>query len=64
MKKLILITALLTTPLFSQTAEEIIEAAEDLIKGESAYGKTIMTVVTPDYTRELEMESWWVMKKR
>ncbi len=60
MKKIILITALLTTPLFSQTADEIIEAAEDLIKGETAYGKTIMTVVTPDYTRELEMESWWV----
>ena len=60
MKKIMLIAALVTSPLFSQTAEEIIEAAEDLIKGESAYGKTIMTVVTPDYTRELEMESWWV----
>ena len=58
MKKLIFISVLLTSSLFSQTAEAIIEAAEDLIKGESAYGITLMTVTTPDYTRKLEMESW------
>ena len=45
---------------FAQTAEEIINKAEDIIKGTSAYGDITMTVVTPDYTRSLEMESWWV----
>ena len=44
----------------AQTAEEIIKKAEDVIKGESAYGIVEMKVETPDYTRVLKMESWWV----
>ncbi len=46
-------------PLYSQTAEEIIQKAEDSIKGKSARGIVEMTVVTPDYTRAMKMESWW-----
>lgn len=46
--------------LFSQTAEEIIDKAENLIKGSSAQGVIEMTVITPDYERTLKMESWWV----
>lgn len=44
---------------FSQTAEEIIQKAEDSIKGDSAHGTIEMTVVTPNYTRAMRMESWW-----
>lgn len=47
-------------PLFAQTAEEIIRRAEDSVKGETSHGIAEMTVVTPDYTRTMKMESWWV----
>ncbi len=43
-----------------QSASEIIRRSEDSIKGESSKGTFVMTVVTPSYTRELEMDSWWV----
>jgi len=45
---------------FSQSAEEIIKRSEDLLKGVSSKGKFRMTIVTPDYTRTMEMLSWWV----
>lgn len=48
------------TPLLSQTADEIIYKAENVIKGKSSQGTIEMTVVTPDYERTLKMESWWV----
>ena len=51
---------LAVTPLYPQTAEEIIKRAEDLIKGKSAYGNIEMTVATEDFTRTLKMESWWI----
>jgi outer membrane lipoprotein-sorting protein len=56
----IIITLVLTQLAFSQTAEDIIRAAEDRVKGKSCSGTFIMTVTTPDYTRTMEMDSWWV----
>jgi outer membrane lipoprotein-sorting protein len=50
----------ITQILFSQSAEEIVKKSEDLLKGVSSKGKFRMTIVTPDYTRTMEMESWWV----
>ncbi|MBI5645591.1 MAG: outer membrane lipoprotein-sorting protein [Ignavibacteriae bacterium] len=44
----------------AQSAAEIIRKSEDAIKGSSCRGTFSMTVVTPDYTRRMEMESWWV----
>lgn len=44
----------------AQTAEEIIEKSENLLKGKTSEGTFKMTVVTPDYERTLTMESWWV----
>jgi outer membrane lipoprotein-sorting protein len=66
MKNTILVIFLLalTKLLAAQTAEEIIKKSEDLIKGESSHGTFKMTVVTPDFTRELTMESWWVGNKK
>jgi len=42
----------------SQSAEEIIKKSEDLIKGKTSHGTFNMTVVTPDFTRKLTLESW------
>ncbi len=48
----------------AQTAEEIIEKSENLLKGETSRGTFKMTVVTPDYDRTLTMESWWVRNEK
>ncbi|MCL5029434.1 MAG: outer membrane lipoprotein-sorting protein [Bacteroidetes bacterium] len=45
---------------YSQTAEEIISKAENDIKGKSAQGTIEMVINTPDYTRSLKMQSWWI----
>lgn len=42
-----------------QTANEIIKRSEDLVRGESSKGTFKMTVVTPDYSRTIVMDSWW-----
>jgi outer membrane lipoprotein-sorting protein len=62
MKKIIFVMLLIPFLqfIFAQSAEEIIKKSEDLIKGESSHGTFKMTVVTPDFTRDLTMESWWV----
>ncbi len=48
----------------AQSAKEIVTKAENAIKGKTAHGLVEMTVVTPDYTRTLKMESWWVGNKK
>lgn len=45
---------------FSQTAEDIVSRSEDQLKGETSRGKFRMTITTPNYTRTMEMDSWWV----
>ena len=44
----------------AKTAEELVSKAENSLKGKSSHGLIEMIVETPDYTRNLEMESWWV----
>ncbi len=46
--------------IYAQTAEEIIKKAEDEVKGKTSHAVIEMTISTPDYTRSLKMESWWV----
>jgi len=46
--------------LFAQSADEIIRRSENAIKGETSQGTFRMTVVTEDFTRTMEMDSWWV----
>jgi len=53
------ILAVLSGSLTAQTAHDIIKRAEDLLRGESSQGKFRMTIVTPDYERTMEMDSWW-----
>ncbi len=43
----------------AQDAKQIIQKAEDAIKGKiSSHSIMEMTIVTPDYTRTMKMESW------
>lgn len=62
MNKLMMILTLFLLPILvqAQSAEKIIQKAEDAIKGKSAHGDVEMTVETADFTRTLSMESWWV----
>ena len=61
MKLSILITLLLTSRIiYSQSAAEIVQKAEDLLKGKTSHGIIEMTITTPDFERTLKMESWWV----
>jgi outer membrane lipoprotein-sorting protein len=46
--------------LTAQTAEQILRRSEDLLKGKTSRGTFSMTIETPDYTRTMEMDSWWV----
>ncbi len=55
----IMFTLLAGSTLAGQTAQDIIEQAEDLLKGETSRGTFIMTVVTPNFTRVMEMDTYW-----
>lgn len=39
--------------------QDLIDAAENRIKGETAHGTIEMKVTRPDFTRTMRMESWW-----
>lgn len=43
----------------AQTAEEIVDRAERMLRGKTSRGTYEMTVVTPEYTRSMKMEYWW-----
>jgi len=40
------------------TAKEIIEKADDLMRGETSFSELTMKITTPRYERELSMKSW------
>ena len=42
----------------NKTAKQIIDEAEEKIKGETMIGEFSMNIVRPDYTRTLELKSW------
>ncbi len=46
--------------LIAQTADEIVRKSEDLLKGVSSKGTFRMTVETPEFTRTMDMNAWWV----
>ncbi len=49
----------LAGPALAQDAEQIVQKAEDAIKGKtSSHSIMEMTITTPDYTRTMKMESW------
>lgn len=59
-KTTILVFTLFAGSLYSQTAEEIVKKAEEILKGETAHGTMEMIIKTTDFERTLKMESWWV----
>ena len=42
----------------AQSAEEIIQQMEDVMRGESSYAEMTMTIDRPRYTREISMKAW------
>ncbi len=43
----------------SQTADEIIRRTEEQLRGKTSTGTYHMTVVTPEFTRTMAMQTWW-----
>jgi len=59
MKSLITAFALLTAiPTFGQTAKEIIQKADDKMQGNSNKSEMRMTIVRPEWKREVTMKGW------
>ena len=56
---LILIFTLFSFQLvFSQSAKEVIEKADQLVRGDYSYSEMKIEIVRPRYSRELSMKSW------
>ena len=54
----ILALFILLPPVYAQTAEEIINQMEEVMRGESSYAEMTMTVVRQRYEREMSMKAW------
>lgn len=52
------LAVLLSGPLKAQTAEEIIEQMEDVMRGESSYAEMTMRIERPRYNREISLKAW------
>jgi outer membrane lipoprotein-sorting protein len=46
----------------AQTADDIVRKSEELLRGNSSRGSYRMTVTTPEFTRTMEMQTWWDQK--
>lgn len=56
---LLFITLLLMLPeSYSQNATEIVDKANRRVYGESSYSEMTMTIVRPDWSREVSMKAW------
>ncbi len=55
-----LITALLlaATGVMGQSAVDIVRKSDEKLRGLSSYSEMKMTIVRPDWTREIQMKSW------
>ena len=58
MRKLLLVLLSLPCSLFAQTAKEIIKKMDDKMQGNSNRSVMKMTVVRPDWKREVTMKGW------
>ena len=56
----LLILLLSLGTVLAQDASEIIRQAEDKLRGSSSFSELKMTVVRPDWSREVSMKSWAV----
>jgi outer membrane lipoprotein-sorting protein len=58
MKYLSIIPLLLATTLNAQTAKEIVEKADELMRANSSYSEIEMTIQKPDWSRTMGMKVW------
>ncbi len=59
MKNLSLILAFITCGFsYAQTADEIIQKAEDRMRGTTSYAEMTITTIRPKWTREMTIKSW------
>lgn len=57
--KILIYLLLFSAPLiYSQNAKEIVKKANDLALGKTSHGVNTMTLVRPDWTREVSMKVW------
>jgi len=54
----ILIILVVTLPLHAQDATEIVRKADQLMRGESSYMEMKMTIIRPDWQREMTLKGW------
>lgn len=47
-----------STPVFSQTATEIVRRADQNMRGESSQAEMVMTIVRPTWQRSVSMKAW------
>lgn len=58
MNKFFLIIILIFPTTFAQEAKEIVKKADDLMRSNSSYSEMTMTIVKPDWSREMSMKIW------
>lgn len=58
MKKTVLLFLIISSFVIAQTATEIVKKSNDNNLGKTSQGVSKMTVVRPDWSREVEMKSW------
>ena len=58
MKKIFLIVTIITSIFYAQSGKEIVQKANDLILGKTSQGINKMTLIRPDWTREVSMKVW------
>ncbi len=58
MKKILLLLFAFQNIIISQSAEEIVKRANEKMLGKTSQGMIKMTIVRPDWSREITMKSW------
>jgi len=55
---LCLMLILMTTPLFSMTAREVVDKSNQLLRANSSISEISMTIIKPDWSRTMRMKVW------
>ncbi len=54
----IVLIFLFSTVLYAESAKDVVAKADELIKSKSSYSEMKMSVIKPDWSREIEMKTW------
>ena len=58
LKILIIMILVLANSVVAQSAKDIVQKANELIRANSSYSEVLMKIIKPDWSRELEMKIW------